>query len=84
MSTGGADTSLAAIHTFFLAMLCYPAVQARAQEELDRVLGGRLPEYSDESDLPYISALVKEVLRWQPATPIGRSNPHYPSIITSE
>ncbi|KAF9045251.1 cytochrome P450 [Panaeolus papilionaceus] len=68
---GGADTSLAAIHTFFLAMLCYPAVQARAQEELDRVLGGRLPEYSDESDLPYISALVKEVLRWQPATPIG-------------
>ncbi|PPQ66787.1 hypothetical protein CVT24_008696 [Panaeolus cyanescens] len=68
---GGADTSLAAIHTFFLAMLCYPAVQARAQEELDRVLGGRLPEYSDEADLPYISALVKEVLRWQPATPIA-------------
>ena len=44
-------------------MVCYPQVQRRAQEELDRVLGGRLPEAKDQPDLPYISAVVKEVLR---------------------
>jgi cytochrome P450 len=52
-------------------MLCFPDVQLRAQQELDRVLKGRLPEFEDEQDLPYLAALVKEVLRWQPATPIG-------------
>jgi len=45
-------------------MLCFPDPQLKAQEELDRVLGGRLPDFNDESELPYISALVREVLRW--------------------
>ena len=45
-------------------MLLYPDVQARAQVELDRVVGTRrLPECEDEADLPYISAIVKEILR---------------------
>ncbi|KAF8198529.1 cytochrome P450 [Pholiota molesta] len=73
----GADTTLSGIHTFFAAMLCFPDVQLRAQQELDRVLKGRLPEFEDEQDLPYLAALVKEVLRWQPATPIAV--PHYAS-----
>ncbi|KAF8157210.1 cytochrome P450 [Crassisporium funariophilum] len=67
----GADTTLSGVHTFFLAMACFPDAQARAQAELDRVIGSRLPEFHDEPDLPYVSALVKEVLRWQPATPLG-------------
>jgi hypothetical protein len=41
-------------------MLYFPEVQSKAQEELDQ---GRLPEYSDLKDLPYVIALVKEVLR---------------------
>jgi len=54
-------------------MLHYPEVQRKAQAELDRVLnhGERLPDYEDQSDLPYITAVMKEVLRWQPVTPIG-------------
>jgi cytochrome P450 len=47
----------------FVAMLYFPKVQSKAQEELDRVLQGRLPEYGDLKDLPYIAALVKEILR---------------------
>jgi hypothetical protein len=35
----------------------------KAQAELDRVLEGRLPDFGDMEDLPYLSALVKEVLR---------------------
>ena len=44
-------------------MVCYPDVQKKAQEELDKVLNGRLPEHSDIVSLPYLSALVKEVHR---------------------
>lgn len=45
-------------------MLLYPDVQHKAQKELDKVIGNdRLPEFSDEASLPYISAVVKEVLR---------------------
>jgi len=44
----------------------------KAQEELDRVVGSeRLPQLSDEEDLPYISALIKELLRWGCPGPIG-------------
>jgi cytochrome P450 len=45
-------------------MVCYPEVQKKAQTELDNVLNGRLPEYNDILSLPYLSALVKEVIRY--------------------
>ena len=54
---------MSAIHTFFLAMVCFPEVQIKAQAELDRVVIGRLPEFDDIEELPYLSAIVKEVLR---------------------
>jgi len=53
-------------------MTRYPEVQLKAQSELDRVLRGRLPEFTDEPDLPYLSALIKEIFRWQPTAPIGK------------
>ncbi|KAJ5378228.1 uncharacterized protein N7496_005637 [Penicillium cataractarum] len=70
--TGGADTTVSSIETFFLAMTLFPEVQRKAQEEIDRVLGpGRLPTVTDRSRLPYIDAIVKEVLRWHPVAPMG-------------
>lgn len=59
---------------FILAMLLRPEVQARAQRELDTVLGPswtRLPTFADRARLPYIQAIVLEVLRWNPAVPLG-------------
>lgn len=46
-------------------MVLHPEKQAKAQEELDRVTGNgaRLPDYEDEHNLPYLSALLKEVMR---------------------
>jgi len=70
----GADTTASALGTFFLAMVCYPRVQKEAQAELDKVLNGKLPEHNDIASLPYFLALVKEVYRWQPVTPLG--GPH--------
>jgi len=53
-------------------MVLNPKVMKKAQEELDRVVGkGRLPDFSDRDDLPYIDAVVKELLRWNPPLPIG-------------
>ncbi|KAF5336245.1 hypothetical protein D9758_014353 [Tetrapyrgos nigripes] len=31
----------------------------------------RLPSFSDAQQLPYIRAMVKEILRWRPSTPAG-------------
>jgi len=60
---GGSGTT-STLHTFFLAMTLFPDAQARAHEELDRVVGtNRLPDFDDELRLPYIDALLKEVHR---------------------
>ncbi|KAJ5520439.1 Cytochrome P450 E-class group I [Penicillium fimorum] len=70
--TGGADTTVCAIENFFLAMTLYPEIQRKAQDEIDRVLGPcQLPRTGDRSRLPYVNALVKEVLRWHPVAPMG-------------
>lgn len=48
-----------------LAMVAYPEVVPKAQKELDAVVGDRLPQFEDMPNLPYIRAMVKEVLRWR-------------------
>ncbi|TFY79510.1 hypothetical protein EWM64_g4501 [Hericium alpestre] len=69
---GGADSTVAAISASFLAMTLYPDVQHKAQAELDAVVGNdRLPTFRDRERLPYLDALVKEVLRWNPVEPQG-------------
>ncbi|KAJ4289086.1 hypothetical protein N0V90_011428 [Kalmusia sp. IMI 367209] len=70
--TGGADTTVSSLMTFFLAMTLYPEVQKKAQEELDRVIGiGRLAVAADKDSLPYINAVMLETHRWHPVTPMG-------------
>jgi hypothetical protein len=47
-------------------------VQRKAQEEIDAVTGSsRLPNFGDREKLPYVSALMKELLRWHVAGPMG-------------
>ncbi|KZL71681.1 cytochrome p450 oxidoreductase [Colletotrichum tofieldiae] len=70
--SGGSDTTVAAIAAFFLAMTMFPDIQKKAQAEIDRVVGSeRLPTLDDLDSLPYVDALVKEVLRWHPIGPMG-------------
>ncbi|CAE6490884.1 unnamed protein product [Rhizoctonia solani] len=70
---GGTDTSATALVNFIAAMIISPEAQAKAQAEIDSVLGyaTRLPTSSDETQLPYIRNLILEVLRWQPVGPTG-------------
>ena len=63
---------MSVLRGFFLVMALHPHVVRKAQEELDRVVGNeRLPELSDWESLPYISALMKELLRWTCPVPLG-------------
>ena len=63
------------LNTFFLAMARNTHVVKQAQKQLDQVTGGeRLPEHSDMPELPYISAIIKEILRWSPPVPIGTTH----------
>lgn len=52
-------------------MVVFPEVQIKAQEEIDRVCGDRLPTMEDEPKLQYIRGCVKESMRWMPAVPLG-------------
>ena len=57
-------------------MILYPEAQKKAQMELDAVVGpDRLPSFNDRASLPYLNALVKEILRWQNVAPFGL--PHH-------
>ena len=62
--------------SLFLALILFPEVQKRAQEELDSVISrDRLPTYDDKPRLPYIEAMSKELLRWHMVTPLGTGSP---------
>jgi len=53
-------------------MVLHPDAQRKAQAEIDNVVGtARLPDFGDEASLPYVSALVNEVMRWHPVAPVG-------------
>ncbi|EIW83949.1 cytochrome P450 [Coniophora puteana RWD-64-598 SS2] len=57
---------------FVLAMVLHPDVQRRAQEELEAIVGNnRLPTLEDRPSLPYLGAVIREVMRWHPVVPLA-------------
>ncbi|KIJ57218.1 hypothetical protein M422DRAFT_148860 [Sphaerobolus stellatus SS14] len=80
MYVAGSDTTVAVIHALILQLILRPDIQKRAQLELDSVVGSpdspefRLPTWEDRPRTPYLQALIKEILRWNPAS--GTGVPH--------
>ncbi|KAJ7650768.1 cytochrome P450 [Roridomyces roridus] len=73
---GGTDTTTAMLIAFVRTMLEHPEVQKHAQKEIDSVVApGQLPTLADENALPYVTAVIKETMRWWPIAPIGV--PHF-------
>ncbi|KAA1470685.1 cytochrome P450 [Dentipellis sp. KUC8613] len=63
----GTDTTASTLSWWMLAMIVYPETQRLAHAELDANVGrSRPPRFSDIENLPYVRAMVKEILRWQP------------------
>ena len=56
--------STSALESFFLAMTIYPDVYEKARVAIDEVVGtDRLVDITDREAIPYITCVVKEVLR---------------------
>ena len=69
---GGAETTGSSATALLYAIANYPEVQAKAQAEIDAVVGSdRLPLVTDRENLPYLHAFVKEVGRWYTVVPLG-------------
>ena len=52
-------------------MALYPDVQKKAQADIDQIALDRLPTPDDYESLPYIKAIIKEIARWGPVSPLG-------------
>jgi len=62
---GQETTSLALTWTWYL-LSQYPKVRQRLEEEIDAVLQGRQPQYSDLAHLPYLRMVIDESMRLYP------------------
>ncbi|XP_022089789.1 cytochrome P450 2J6-like [Acanthaster planci] len=68
----GTETSAVTLQWALLYMVACPQVQARVQQELDRVVGrSRFPRLSDRNRLPYAVATLQEVQRIGNIIPLG-------------
>ncbi|XP_045746338.1 cytochrome P450 2F5 [Mirounga angustirostris] len=69
---GGTETVGTTLRHAFLVLMKYPKVQARVQEEIDRVVGrARLPALDDRAAMPYTDAVIHEVQRFADVIPMN-------------
>ncbi|CAK7216730.1 hypothetical protein SCUCBS95973_002905 [Sporothrix curviconia] len=68
----GNDTTATTVILFVLYLMQNPHVQAKAQAEVDRVVGtDRLPTWDDIPNLPYLNLVLQETYRMNPLSPLG-------------
>ncbi|XP_076842934.1 cytochrome P450 2K1-like isoform X2 [Brachyhypopomus gauderio] len=70
----GTDTTSTTLRWGLFFMAKYPLIQAKVQEEIDRVVGSRLPVMEDRKNLPYTDAVIHETQRLANIVPM--SLPH--------
>ena len=67
LTPAGSETTISVLNFMFLALVLHPEVQRQAQKEREDHLvhGGhiRLPDAEDAKHLPFLRAIVKEILR---------------------
>ncbi|KND88292.1 O-methylsterigmatocystin oxidoreductase [Tolypocladium ophioglossoides CBS 100239] len=81
----GSDSTVAIITSVICALVMFPEVQQRAQEDIDRVVGtDRLPNFEDRENLPYVDGIVKEAWRWNPVGPMGLAHKSEEDIVYGE
>jgi cytochrome P450 len=67
MFLAGHETGAVSMMWLFQLLANHPEVEAKLHEEVDRVLGGRVPTLEDLAGLPYTRAVVDETMRLYPA-----------------
>ncbi|XP_036400145.1 vitamin D 25-hydroxylase [Megalops cyprinoides] len=68
----GTETTTNAIRWAMLYMALHPSVQDKVQKEIDSVVGNsRPPSLEDRPQMPYVEAVLHEVLRFCNVVPLG-------------
>lgn len=68
----GAETTASALNSLLMHLATHPEAQEAANQEVTRVLGNnRLANIDDEESMPYIRAVIKEILRMCPVATTG-------------
>ncbi|XP_054839192.1 cytochrome P450 1B1 [Eublepharis macularius] len=76
------DTLSTALQWLLIFLIRYPEVQAKLQEEIDKVVGrGRLPCAEDQLLLPYVMAFLYESMRFSSFVPV--TIPHSTTVDTT-
>jgi cytochrome P450 len=65
----GHETTATALTWTWYLLARHPKVEARLEDELHRVLGGRTPTAADLPSLPYCEMVVREAMRLYPPAP---------------
>ncbi|KAG6635619.1 cytochrome P450 78A5 [Carya illinoinensis] len=66
----GTDTVAILLEWILARMVLHPDIQAKAQTEIDNMVGMRSVSDSDLPNLPYLHGIVKETLRMHPPGPL--------------
>ncbi|XP_042312512.1 cytochrome P450 1B1 [Sceloporus undulatus] len=76
------DTLSTALQWLLVFLIRYPEVQAKLQEEIDKVIGrDRLPCAEDQPNLPYLVAFLYESMRFSSFVPV--TIPHFTTVDTT-
>ncbi|KAF8729122.1 cytochrome p450, partial [Rhizoctonia solani] len=68
---GGTATTVSILATLIFCLVIHPEITKKAQDEIDRVIGpNRLPTVHDRGSLPYVEAVLQEVMRYYPVVPL--------------
>ncbi|EIN10755.1 cytochrome P450 [Punctularia strigosozonata HHB-11173 SS5] len=78
----GSESTAAVLGWVIVAAAKHPAAQVQVQAELDRIVGlQRAPTFDDENGLPQVTAFMREVYRWRPASTIAQAHRSRKDII---
>jgi cytochrome P450 len=67
----GVDTTQITVHWMFLLLAKYPVIQTRMRQEIEELIGDRLPEHKDIDNCQYVNAFICETMRFRPVLPFG-------------